>query len=49
MGLTIVNFRESFGQNYMWVAKWPVPWCIGGDLNVVRVTSERLGGSRSVK
>jgi hypothetical protein len=26
--------------------RWEVPWCIGGDFNAIRFSSERLGGVR---
>ena len=34
-------WEELYGLN-SW---WSVPWCVGGDFNVVRFPSERLGSN----
>ena len=46
-GLIVDSSRESFWEELGYVrGLWNIPWCVGGDFNVVRFPYERRKGGR---
>lgn len=42
-GQIITQVKRSFGVKLKLPQQWDGPWCLGGDLNVIRAMEERLG------
>ena len=39
--------RALFEELSFFMSSWDIPWCLGGDFNVIRFPSERSSGGRS--